>query len=693
MFRINEVVALNNVYYRILVVFAEELVWIPLEDERAFPSFVNITELNAAIEDETLQRKEDPYAYLVFENPEEESIAWQKRENNLVLIQSLICDQQAIYPKVRAERVNQVISEQGSSKPTLYKLLRRYWQRGQTANALLPDYKKSGAKGKKRQAKENKLGRPRTNLAGVGAIINEHTERLFRRAIEKHLLTDKKNNLPFAYRRFRDIYETYYPDIAQEETPTQRQMQHFYQREYPQVEIIQKRASRIEFAKDIRPLASTANTNVLGPGSRFEIDATIADIYVVSNSERRNIVGRPVIYMVIDVFSRMVAGFYVGIESPSYVSAMQALTHALTDKVAYCKMYGFDIEYEDWPVVGLPDAILADRGELLGHQIESLERSFSVRIENTPPYRGDAKGIVERSFKTHQAIFKTYAPGIVTGTKIKKQGDKDYRLEATLTVNEFTEIILASVLYHNRFHVMTKYDRDIDMPTDLLMTPLSLWNWGLQHRTGKLRAVSEEAATIALLPRTKATVSELGICIFGVYYTCAEIIQQGWMHRSKDVSRPKSLEAAYDPRTANHIYIFPKRTSTEYWVCDLTQRCREFDGCSFWDVWQIKGEQNKVVAASKLKADTRKRELERLIDDKIKQAKKEMPDTGDLSNAQRTQGIIEHRSKAKKEERQQTAFYPVKTKQAELADVIPLVSQEEDYSFPDHIDELFDEDE
>jgi hypothetical protein len=40
---------------------------------------------------------------------------------------------------------------------------------------------------------------------------------------------------------------------------------------------------------------------------------------------------------------------------------MQALTHALTDKVEYCKQYGFDIEYEDWPVTGLPDAILADK--------------------------------------------------------------------------------------------------------------------------------------------------------------------------------------------------------------------------------------------------------------------------------------------------------------------------------------------
>lgn len=692
MFRINEVVEFDQTLYRILVVFPDEVVWIPLYDERAFPSIVSQKELMAAVDDGVLTRKADPFEFITLESPAEETVAWQKREKNFALIQPLICDHQSVYPKIRAARVKNIIAQQGSSKPTLYNLLRRYWQRGQSANALLPDYKNSGGKGAKRQAKDKKLGRPRTNMAGTGAIIDENIERLFRRAIEKYLLTEQKNTLPFAHRRFKDIFETYYPNIPEQEMPTQRQMQHFYRREYKQVEIIQKRASSIEFSKDIKPLTSTANTNVSGPGSRFEIDATIADIYVVSNSERRNIIGRPVIYMVIDVFSRMVTGFYVGVESPSYASAMQALTHALTDKVAYCKTFGFDITYEDWPVTGLPDAILADRGELLGHQIESLERSFSVRIENTPPYRGDAKGIVERSFKTHQAIFKPYAPGIVTGTKIKKQGDKDYRLEATLTINEFTEIILASVLYHNRFHTMAKYDRDIDMPADLLMTPLSLWNWGIQNRTGKLRAISAKAATVALLPRKKATISALGVCLFGIYYTSHEIVKQGWMHRSKEAKHPKSLDAAYDPRTTKHIYLFPYKNSAEYWICDLTPRSREFRTCSFWDVWQIKDEQNKALAASKLVAQSKQRELERLIEEKIQQAQNKKPDTQDQSNAQRVKGINKQRAKAKQQERQQNAFHPEQNQQDKDADIVPLTEQQDNYEFPDHIDELFEED-
>ena len=137
---------------------------------------------------------------------------------------------------------------------------------------------------------------------------------------------------------------------------------------------------------------------------RYEIDATIADIYLVSDSQRSNIVGRPVIYMVIDVFSRMVAGFYIGFENPSYAAAIQAIHMATIDKSDYCRQFGFDVTPQQWPCIGLPSAFLADRGELMGHQIECLEKGFGVRVENTPPFRSEAKGVVERAFRTFQQL-------------------------------------------------------------------------------------------------------------------------------------------------------------------------------------------------------------------------------------------------------------------------------------------------
>lgn len=98
---------------------------------------------------------------------------------------------------------------------------------------------------------------------------------------------------------------------------------------------------------------------------------------------------------------------------------MQAIVNACSDKVDLCKMFGIDIQPEQWPTIGLPDAILADRGEMMSHQVERLIYGYNVRIENAPAYRGDAKGIVERYFGTLQAEFKPYAPGVVKGNRIK----------------------------------------------------------------------------------------------------------------------------------------------------------------------------------------------------------------------------------------------------------------------------------
>ncbi|MBF4360230.1 transposase, partial [Vibrio anguillarum] len=87
----------------------------------------------------------------------------------------------------------------------LYRLIRQYWQRGQIVNALLPDYKNSGAKGKKRIPGEIKLGRPRKYNPGSGVNVDEFIEKLFRIAIQKYLLTDKGYSFPYAHRRFKDM--------------------------------------------------------------------------------------------------------------------------------------------------------------------------------------------------------------------------------------------------------------------------------------------------------------------------------------------------------------------------------------------------------------------------------------------------------------------------------------------------------
>ncbi|QIO07285.1 DDE-type integrase/transposase/recombinase [Acinetobacter shaoyimingii] len=663
--------------------------------KNAFPIEVSRTEILKGLEDGNIERAIDPHESLAFIQPEKESVQEIKRDQNYALIYPLISHELFYIPVQRGKIISEIMNQHEVTKQTIYRLARRYWQRGQTPNALLPDYRNSGAKGQKRIAKDKKLGRPRIHNSEQGINVNENIEKLFYRTIKLFFLKDNKHSLPFVYRKFQTTYKNLYPDIAESDIPTIWQFKYYYEKEFKKIESIKSRIGTSSYRKDYRPLQSTSNAQVTGPGARYEIDATIADIYLVSNSNPESIVGRPTIYFVIDVFSRLVAGFYIGFEPPSYLAAIQALNIAMTDKVQYCAEYGISIQPEDWPAVGLPDALLADRGELLGYQIEVLEKTFAVRLENAPARRGDAKGIVEQAFNTYQAYFKKEGKGngVVEGTTVKKTGGNDYRRDATLNIHQFTEIILACIISHNQFHVLKTYDRESDMPNDLPTIPLHLWNWGIQNRTGKLRSVPEEALRIALLPRTKITISDLGIKAFGLYYLAKEVLDLGWLHRKTGSSRPQNLEAAYDPYSVNKIYIFPKDNSLEYWIGSLSDRSREFIDCTLWEVKERQKAQKEHLVQHELEASKKRRELEAFISEKLKTKLLKSP----IKPSQRIAEITENKAKEKNIERK------AKVKQQEIVDtnIIPMSKLKtsikpqaaETVHYPDLTDELFGEDE
>lgn len=650
MFRINSVYRFQDRDYRLLKIIPFHIIWIDLNHPNANPSIIERRELITAIEAGEAEIIEDPFSDVSLMNVTEGSVQQKKRDMGMKIIELLISDEHFYDPSIRFNLVKTIIEQHKTTHQTVYRLARRYWQQGQTPNALIPNYKNSGAKGIKRVATDRKLGRPRKHTAGVGALIDQKIEQIFRIIINKYMLTKDKKSLNYSYRKFLTLYHSLFPDVPDSETPTIWQFKYFYERDFSKVARLKAQTNPIIYAKDIRGLFSTVNTQVLGPGSRYEIDATIADIYLVSDSDRACIVGRPTIYLVADVFSRMVAGFYIGFENASYVTAMQALQVAMTDKIELCKQYGYEITHDDWPCIGLPDAILADRGELLGHQIEALEYKFSIRIENTPPYRGDLKPIVERYFRTIQAKFKPFASGIVQQVKEKKRGGADYRLDATLTITEFKQIIIGSIITHNTSHQLTTYDRDIDMPSDLPLVPIHLWNWGIQHRVGQLKQVSEKALRIALLPKVKATLSELGLRVFGVFYHCHEIYKQGWMHRKKSIPRPQSFQVAYDPSNAEIIYVFYEEHSLDYWEATLSPRSREFIGCSFWEVWQVQHEQKKGAAAQNLKTNRSQASIEERIESIIAQADKNKP-SSTSTKKQRLANLRENKQAEKDRER------------------------------------------
>lgn len=692
MLPVNQTYQAEEKRFRVLWCDAKTVIWIDIDTQKGFPEVVPLAELEEKVMDGLVSPIEDPYLELTMRQVDESSIEGQKREEVWKMLGDHLDDLDLYTRKGRGQLVSTVMQKHKITKQTVYRFLRRYWQRGMCRNAFLPDYVNSGAKGKRRAPAKIKLGRPREVLQGVGSNITPDLERIFRQVIESRLLKVNHPPVSDAYAACLNMIIAAYPKRPKHDLPTLRQFRYFYRSNYNETLVLRRQNTAIDYAKDMRPLLRTSTAEVLGPGHRYQIDATIADIYLVSDIDRSLIVGRPVIYMVIDVFSRMVTGVYIGFEGPSWVSAMVALANTVMDKVEYCRQFDIEIDHDNWPVRGLPAVLLADKGELNGSKVEAFAEGCGVRIENATARRGDAKGIVERYFRTVQEEFKPHVPGVVTSQISRKRGGSDYRLDATLSVDDFTKLILEGVIYHNNFRVIQGYDRPLGMPPEIPSTPVHLWNWGLQHLTGKLRAAPEDLVRINLLPHDFATVSELGIRLFGCFYSCPEVVKEGWFHRHNG-NRPAKVLVAYDPRIADHIYLRPDNNLKHYWVCDLMDRSRRFRGMTFWDVDLILKAERRADTNATARAQVEKGELLKKIEAITTAAENNSPTKAGIRKKDLGSQVRENKQAAKQQERRKTAFKVNRPKQDQPAEVVPLHGNKpQDYGYPDKLDILFGDD-
>ncbi|HWP95987.1 MAG TPA: transposase family protein [Syntrophomonadaceae bacterium] len=520
---------------------------------KAMPVARRIGELNEAINNGDAQKlNKDPWVRVI--NEDKMRLKDKKyREKGWNIISSIVYREPDIFVKaLRGPMIRQVITDMQVTLVTVYKYLRRYWQRGKTPNALLPDFNNCGGKGKMKSAGIKKRGRHRIynhkDDVGLDKNVDDETRVIFEKALKDYYRTPAKNSLKKVHELM--IGECY-KDVEPRLRPTQDQLLYYYRKTRDIKKDIRGREGPNVFELKHRPVLGSSTSEVIGPGSLYQIDATVGDVYVVSRFNRRWLIGRPVIYIVVDVFSRMVTGLYVGLEGPSWVGAMMALANAMGDKVSFCENYGIKIRPNDWPVHHAPRNIIGDRGEMIGHDAETMIEFLDIKVKNTPPFRADWKPIVERKFRTINEQVKPFVPGIVIP---KRRGGRDYRLDAKLDIKEFTEILILQIIGYNNKHHVDGYELDPALIEDEVKPiPKDLWNWGILNRAGQLRVFDEDIVKLNLMPRAEARVTHRGITFKKIRYSCAAAIQEHWFTKAREATWV--LDISYDPRNMGNIYI------------------------------------------------------------------------------------------------------------------------------------------
>ncbi|TPU26879.1 transposase family protein, partial [Acinetobacter baumannii] len=94
------------------------------------------------------------------------------------------------------------------------------------------------------------------------------------------------------------------------------------------------------------------------PLAYVQIDHTPLDIEIVDD-EFREAIGKPHLTLAIDVFSRMIVGYYLSLEAPSTTSVAMCIASCILSKKR--KLIELNIDAE-WQVEGIMDSVHTDNG-------------------------------------------------------------------------------------------------------------------------------------------------------------------------------------------------------------------------------------------------------------------------------------------------------------------------------------------
>ncbi|OBY77998.1 hypothetical protein BBG47_18830 [Paenibacillus sp. KS1] len=587
------------------LVDCERVLWLNQSDDCAvmisifkkngLPEFKHISELIQGMMDGTvIKRESDPYSRFMIPDEKLTPKEIQVRDDSWNAIKDIVELEPNIFePKERYQIIKSEMKKTGKGKKFYYKYLRFYWTGGKMVNALLPRFRNCGGKGKKKNPTQ-KMGRPRNTSISIdpklkGVVINEGTRKIFDKVIrEVYLKVNRRDSVSYTY---IEMLKKYYqigivkkggyeiPIIPSgHEVPSITQLRYHIRNHYSKRKQLIAREGEVTFNRDFRPLLGSETRKATGPGQIFEIDATIADVYLISSDDSNIIIGRPVVYIAVDVYSHMVVGLYVGFEGPSWLGMMMAIENAVVNKVEYCRQYDIEITEEEWPCYHMPECFFADRGEMESKNADSLCNALGIKIKNAPPYRADLKGIVEQQFRTLNVTLQPWTPGAVK-KEYQKRGGPNYVLDAKLTLKEFTQMMIEMILYRNNYHLMEYYPLDKDQALDKVR-PIArdLWNWGVAHNHF-LKVIAPDIVRLNVLPEATVTANRGGIYFEGMYYGCEELARQGWFIKGKSLK----VLIAFDRRSMNHVYV-KTNNGKGFIKCDLLAKSSRFMNLSLEEV-------------------------------------------------------------------------------------------------------------
>ncbi|MGO4004109.1 Mu transposase C-terminal domain-containing protein [Pseudomonas fluorescens] len=278
------------------------------------------------------------------------------------------------------------------------------------------------------------------------------------------------------------------------------------------------------------------------PLELIQIDHALVDCIIVDSEQRQPLV-RPWVTIAIDVYTRVVLGFYLSLSYPSAMSVALCISHSILPKERWLKAYGFT--GEEYPFYGMPKRIHVDNAkEFRSKNLSDSCRKYGIELTFRPkgiPHNG---AHIERLIGT--LMTKVHMLPGTTMSSAKEKGHYKSDRHAALSFPEFREWFIREVeIYHVTTH------------SALGCSPLLRWEKHYQNKDGSFGypPIIEDRMRLLIdfMPVKKRVIGRAGIRLNTVDYYSSTL---------KRFDIGTRCVVRYDPESLKQVWVLPNGEQT-----------------------------------------------------------------------------------------------------------------------------------
>ena len=342
--------------------------------------------------------------------------------------------------------------------------------------------------------------------------------------------------------------------------PNARQIRRVLTREIPRLQRLLEKTTKGHFARSLRGLIGRNWKGVVGPGHTWAIDSSIGDIYLRSSVNRAWIIGRPIVYIIVDIWLTAIVGFYVCLDGPSWTMAKVALFCATAAPELIGELWGYEAMSSLYPAPTMCAALLCDRGEYLSKAAKITGAKLIPCLSYAPPYRPDLKGLVEVIHRIEKDQQYYFVPGAIDQRRAEFELRRYDPTKAVLTIPEYVAYLYQIFTTYN-LTAPRQARLDAHMQAaGVFPSPAGLWRYGHEVGIGVRRNLSFSELVTNLLPAEQAQVTRRGVMLLGMQYESQTIDEQQWTALARNYGT-WDIEANYFPGSVSRIWT-PAPAST-----------------------------------------------------------------------------------------------------------------------------------